>query len=156
MSARNSRPAPGATHELFISHVFDAPPALVFEAWTKAEHRLRWWGPKDYTVLSCEMDFRVGGAYRIGIRSPEGVDYWMHGVHRTIVEAERLAFTFAWEEEGERGLETLVTVTFVEQDGKTRMSFHQAPFHSIAERDGHQGGWSECLDRLAAYAATPA
>jgi uncharacterized protein YndB with AHSA1/START domain len=60
----------------------------------------------------------------------------------------RVVFTFAWEEEGERGLDTLVTVTFAEQGGKTQMTFRQTPFQSVEERDGHRGGWSSSFDRL--------
>jgi uncharacterized protein YndB with AHSA1/START domain len=62
-------------------------------------------------------------------------------------------FTFAWDEEGERGLETLVTVTFAEQKGKTLMTFRQVPFQSVEERDGHRGGWTSSFDRLEDYVA---
>jgi uncharacterized protein YndB with AHSA1/START domain len=72
-------------------------------------------------------------------------------VFREVAPPERVVFTFAWEEEGERGLETLVTLTFAEQDGKTRMTFRQAPFQSVEERDGHQGGWTSSFDRLEEY-----
>jgi uncharacterized protein YndB with AHSA1/START domain len=73
------------------------------------------------------------------------------GVFREVVAPERVVFTFAWDEEGERGLETLVTVTFAEEEGKTRMTFRQVPFQSIEERDGHRGGWTSSFDRLAEY-----
>jgi uncharacterized protein YndB with AHSA1/START domain len=53
------------------------------------------------------------------------------------------------------GHQTLVTVTFAEQDGKTRLTFHQAPFESVESRDSHQSGWSECFDRLEDYLAQP-
>ena len=149
MSA-NDRPA---EQGLEITRVFDAPRSLVFKAWSSAEHCAQWFGPRDFTVPSCRVDFRVGGAYRANIRSPDGTDYWMRGIYREIVEPERLVFTFSWEEEGERGLDTLVTVLFAEQDGKTRLTFRQAPFQSISERDGHEHGWSECFERLAAYLA---
>src|SRR5262245_12330942 len=75
------------------------------------------------------------------------------GVLRELVEPERLVFTFAWDESGERGLETLVTVTFVEHGGKTVMTFRQTPFRSIAEREGHHAGWTRTFDRLAALLA---
>ena len=142
-----------AQHELVITRTFDAPRALVFTAWSKAEHAVRWFGPKNFTVPHCKMDFRVGGAYRACICSPDGQEYWMRGIYREIVEPERIVFTFAWEEEGERGRENLVTVTFAEQDGKTRMIFRQAFFESVSERDSHNEGWSECFDRLAQFLA---
>jgi uncharacterized protein YndB with AHSA1/START domain len=114
-------------------------------------------GPaRDFTTPSCNMDVRPNGTYRICIRSPEGKDYWMQGVYRDIVEPERLVFTFAWEDEkGEPGHETLVTVTFAEHDGKTKLTFHQAIFESVEDRDSHQEGWSQCFDRLETYLARP-
>ncbi|RJG46925.1 SRPBCC domain-containing protein [Mesorhizobium sp. DCY119] len=138
-------------HELLITRVFDAPRSLVYRVWTTPEHLFRWWGPKDFTAPSIAMDFRPGGAYRATIRSPEGNDHIMAGVYQEIVEAERIVFTFAWETDGERGLETLITVTFADQGGKTKLSFHQAPFDTVENRDSHNEGWGQCLDRLAAY-----
>jgi uncharacterized protein YndB with AHSA1/START domain len=140
--------------ELVLTRVLDAPRRLVFRVWTQPEHLVRWWGPRDFTTPSCQMEVRSGGAYRICIRSREGTAYWMRGVYREVVEPERLVFTFAWEDEGGApGHETLVTVTFAEADGKTRLTFRQAVFETVADRDSHQEGWSECLDRLAAYLA---
>ena len=153
MPATASAPNPTAQHELVITRTFDAPRPLVFKAWSAAEHMVRWLGPRDFTAPHCSMDFRVGGAYRACIRSAEGQDYWMRGIYREVIEPERIMFTFSWEEEGERGRENLVTVTFAEQGGKTRMTFRQAFFETIEQRDSHHQGWSECIDRLAQYLA---
>ena len=143
-----------AQHELVITRIFDAPRALVFRAWSMPEHMVRWLGPKNWTAPSCTMDFRPGGAYRACIRSPEGKENWMRGIYREIVEPERLMFTFSWEDkEGEFGRENLVTITFAEQGGKTRMTFRQAFFETIENRDAHHGGWSECFDRLEQHLA---
>lgn len=136
---------------LTITRVFDVPAALVFKAWSSAEHMARWWGPKDFTCPHCRADFRPGGAWRACLRAPEGKDYWCAGTYREIVVAKRLVFTFAWEEDGERGRQTLVTVTIEEAAGKTHMTFHQTPFETPENRDSHVAGWSECIDRLAAY-----
>jgi uncharacterized protein YndB with AHSA1/START domain len=153
MSATAPATTPTAQHELVITRTFDAPRALVFKAWSAAEHMVRWLGPKDYTAPHCTMDFRVGGAYRACIRSAEGKEYWMRGIYREIVAPERIVFTFSWEEEGERGRENLVTITFAEQGDKTRMTFRQAFFESVSERDSHHGGWTSCFDRLAQFLA---
>jgi uncharacterized protein YndB with AHSA1/START domain len=148
-SARNEE-----THELLITRVFDAPRSLVFRVWTSPEHLYRWWGPKDFTTPSVKMDFRPGGAYHSTIRSPKGEDHTMVGTYREIVEPERIVFTFAWEgEEGDLGPETLVSVAFADEGGKTRLTFHQAPFSTIEDRDSHVEGWSGVMDRLAAYLA---
>ena len=144
--------------ELRITRVFDAPREMVFEVWTKPEHQVHWMGPKDFTVPSCEIDFRVGGSYRTCIVEPTGIEYWMRGVYREIVVPEKLVFTFAWEEEGERGMENIVTLRFFDegdkQGSKTRFEFLQTPFQSVTERDSHDGGWTQCFDRLAAYLET--
>ena len=138
-----------AERELVITRVFAAPRALVFEAWTDPRHAMSWWGPVDHPATHVEMDVRPGGRWRHRLTSPEtGQDLWHGGVFREVAAPERLVFTFAWEEEGERGLETLVTVTFPEESGKTRMTFRQVPFQSVEERDGHRGGWTSTFDRL--------
>jgi len=76
--------------------------------------------------------------------------------YREIVPNERLVFTHAWEDDdGNRGPETLVRVEFEDAGpGKTRMIFRQTGFESVANRDGHQQGWSESFDDLAAYFTT--
>jgi uncharacterized protein YndB with AHSA1/START domain len=154
MAATTEAAALAAERELVINRVIDAPRSLVFKIWSQPEHLVRWWGPKGFTAPSCEMDLRPGGAWRACIRSPEGIEHRMQGSYREIVEPERVVFTFAWEDdEGKPGHQTLVTVTFAEQDGKTRLTFHQATFESVESRDSHHGGWSECFDRLEDYLA---
>lgn len=145
---------PGSTTEsaggeLCMSRVFNAPRHLVFRAWTDPKHVVQWFGPRDYPAKQMTMDFRAGGAWRGCLVSTEGKkDLWVGGVFREIDEPDRLVFTFAWDEEGERGLETVVTLTFAEDCGKTTMTFHQTPFRSVGERDGHHYGWSSTFDRL--------
>ena len=123
MSASTSAIAKPAERELVITRLFDAPRDLVFEAWTDPKHLAQWWGPRDYPAAQVKLDVRPGGAWRHCLRSTEtGNDLWHRGVFREVVAPERLVFTFAWEEDGERGLETLVTVTFADDGGKTRMT----------------------------------
>lgn len=157
MAAGTSAATVSAARELVITRAFDAPRALVFKTWTKPEHLVRWWGPRGYTTPSCKMDVRPGGAWRTCMRSPEGTLHWLRCVYREVVEPERLAFTWAWEDADGKckpAHETLVTVTFAEQDGKTRLVVHQAVFESDTARDMHHQGWSGSLDRLADYLAT--
>ncbi|MCI0600496.1 MAG: SRPBCC domain-containing protein [Beijerinckiaceae bacterium] len=154
MTARsvNSAPAALAEQELVITRAFDAPCALVFKLWTDPNHAMKWWGPRDYPATYLDMDVRPGGAWRGCLQSIEtGAELWQGGVFREVAPPHRLVFTFAWDEEGERGLETLVTVTFTEREGETLMTFRHAPFQSIEERDGHQGGWTSTFDRLVEY-----
>jgi uncharacterized protein YndB with AHSA1/START domain len=140
--------------DLVITRVFDAPRELVFQAWVDPAQFARWWGPEGFSAPVAELDAVPGGAWRSCIRrAADGLDIWSSGIYREIVPPERLVFTFAWDREGGgRGHETLVTVTFAEQQGgKTRMTFRQAVFESVEQRDGHQGGWNSAFDRLAEH-----
>jgi uncharacterized protein YndB with AHSA1/START domain len=138
-----------AEPELVIMRVFNAPRDLVWKAWTDPKLAVQWWGPKHHPATQLEMDVRPGGLWTGQLRSEADGSILTHrGVFREIVAPERLVFTFAWDEEGERGLETLVTITFADQSGKTLMTFRQIPFQSAEERDGHKGGWTSTFDRF--------
>ncbi|MGH6896936.1 MAG: SRPBCC family protein [Geminicoccaceae bacterium] len=155
MAASASAASRTAERDLVISRVLEAPRDLVFEAWTEQEHLIHWSAPHGFTITHGEGDVRPGGAWRCCMRSAEGVDYWLGGSYREIVAPERLVFTHAWEDEADRtGHATLVTVTFAEHGQRTKLGFHQAGFESVASRDSHRDGWTECLDRLAGYLAT--
>ena len=109
-------------------------------------------GPRGATILSCEMDFRPGGLWRTRAKAPDGGEFVSRSVFREIVEPERLVFTFAWEDaEGNPKHETLVTITFVGQNGKTLFTFHQGMFETVASRDGHEQGWRAFFDHLSDY-----
>jgi uncharacterized protein YndB with AHSA1/START domain len=157
----NSTPPAAATmpmspndRELVLTRLMHAPRELVFAAFTDPQQLRRWWGPKDYPATHVEMDVRVGGRWRNCLTATaDGRELWQHGVFREVSPPSHLAFTFVWEEEGERGLETLVTITLVDEGGETRLTLRQTPFHSIAERDGHGGGWSSSFDRLNEFLA---
>lgn len=140
------RPADPA---LIIKRTFNAPRDLVFRAWTDPRLAVQWWGPKHHPAVQLDMDTRPGGRWHGALRSTEdGRMLGLGGTFREIVEPERIVFTFAWDEEGERGLETVVTITLVEREGKTVMTFRQEPFQSVEELEGHHGGWSSSFDRL--------
>ena len=141
--------------ELVITRVIDAPRSLVFKAWTQPEHIARWWGPQGFTTVHCEMDIRVGGSYRFGGRSPQGIEHWKRGVYRELVEPERVVFTFAWENaDGSLGPELLTTITFDEQNGRTRLTLRQSGFTTDAACGSHIEGWTSTLERFADYLAT--
>ncbi len=137
--------------ELTMKRTFDAPRALVFRAWIDPEMGRQWAGPRGFTGHpSAGAVPAPGVAWRTLLRSDDGsMELWQGGVYREVIEPERLVFTFAWE--GDDGLpehEMLVTITFIEHDGKTEMTFHQAFFASKESRDNHRGGWSSAFDRL--------
>jgi len=138
---------------LVMTRTFDAPRALVFEAWTERQHLERWQGaPQGFTVTVEQSDIRPGGAFRICMRSPEGEDHWLQGVYREVVAPERLVFTHTWlDAERKPTTETLVTITFAERGGKTELTLRQSGFKSEESRAGHEGGWASTFDRLAEY-----
>ena len=143
-------PATTTAPELTIVRTFNAPPALVFKAWTDPAHLVRWLGPSNFEAHDISLDVRPGGAWRACITSPEGNENWMSGTYREISPPDRLVFTFAWDS---TGFQTLVTIDLEAQRDQTLMTFHQAPFASVESRDSHNGGWTESFDRLAALVA---
>jgi uncharacterized protein YndB with AHSA1/START domain len=144
----NPRPEP-AGPTLVLTRIFAAPRPLVFAAWTQGEHLNLWCAPRGFTIPFSAGDLRPGGAWRSCMCMPDGTECWLSGVYREIVENKLLVFTHAWEEKGRRGHETVVTVRFSDLGPKTKITLRQSNFESIGSRDGHQGGWSECLDNLA-------
>lgn len=136
--------------ELEIVRTFDAPAALVFSMWSDPEHFAAWMGPEGFSCPVAEIDFREGGAYRALIVSKDQGESWFSGVYREIAPHTRLAFTFAWNNTGpSAGLETLITLTFSEQHGRTIQTFHQVPFLNNERRDSHHGGWASAFEKLA-------
>jgi len=151
-----------AQHELHITRVFDAPRELVWKVWTDPEHMKHWSGPRQFYATHIENDRRPGGKWRLWLHS-DGFDIgdgqlrklnlWQGGVNREVVEPERLVYTFKWDDNPglSENVETVVTVTFEENDGKTTMNFHQAFFVTTGDRDGHMKGWNSAIDKFEDY-----
>ena len=141
--------------ELVVTRTVNGPARIVFEAWTKADLFKRWWIPKSFglTVLSCEMDVRVGGKYRLVI-SHSGSSMEFFGKYLDVTPHSRLSWTN--EEGGQEG--PVTTVTFEEQAGKTRLVVHdlypskEALDEAIAS--GSCSGMPETLDQLDELLAT--
>jgi uncharacterized protein YndB with AHSA1/START domain len=109
--------------ELVVTRTFDAPAHLVFEAWSKAELFQRWWVPKSVglTLLSCDMDVRTGGTYRLVFRHPmSDQPIAFFGTYKEVTPNRRIVWT---NEESDEGAVT--TVTFEEDAGRTRVTFHE-------------------------------
>lgn len=152
MAEKNNPSSLTTDRELRITRVFNAPRHLVFKAWTAPYRIMQWWGPRGTETVSCEMDFRPGGLWRTRSKAPSGHEYGSRSVFREIIEPERLVFTFAWEDaDGWPTSETLVTITFAEQNGKTLLTFHQGVFESVSSRDAHAEGWRGFFDLLSNY-----
>ncbi len=137
--------------ELVVTRTVDAPPRLVFEAWIKAGMFQRWWVPKScgLTLLSCEMDVRVGGVYRLVFKHPAAPEpLAVHGRYLEVIPHARLVWTN--EEAGGNG--QITTVTFEERAGQTLLVMHdlypskQALDEAIAS--GSTGGMDETFSQL--------
>lgn len=124
-----------------MTRSFDAPRERVFRAFADPEQLVKWWGPAGMSVVDHDIDVRVGGAWRTTIRSEVGDDHTMCGVYRDISPPHRLVFTWAWERDGKRGHETVVTIQLSENGQRTKLAFLQEIFDTEEMRDSHQGGW---------------
>jgi uncharacterized protein YndB with AHSA1/START domain len=157
----------GQPEELVLTRLLDAPRELVFRAWSEPAHLMRWWGPNGFTTPHCTVDFRVGGAWHLCMRSPDGRDYWCKGVYREIVAPELIVMTDFFADEvgnavppthygmpAEVPAEMLLTVRLAEAAGKTRLTVQQSLPLSLARSIGAVDGWSQSLDRLAAALAS--
>jgi uncharacterized protein YndB with AHSA1/START domain len=140
--------------EFILTRVYDAPRRLVFAAWTEVEHVRRWYCCSALTFAVCEIDLRVGGSYRYVMRAPDGVDHTMTGVYREIAPPSRLVYTERYITKGFARDDALVTLTFIEHDGRTTLT--STVLHQSAEnRDGHlervESGAGQVFDRLEDY-----
>jgi uncharacterized protein YndB with AHSA1/START domain len=139
---------------LHLEKTLSARPAAVFAAFVEPEQLARWWGPAGFTAPEVDLDVRKGGRYRIRMQPPDAEAFHLRGTYREIDPARRLVLTFAWEEPDPDDRETVVTLTFREDDeGGTRVVLDQGPFATEDRRALHEAGWSESLDRLRLFLA---
>jgi uncharacterized protein YndB with AHSA1/START domain len=138
--------------ELVMTRGFNAPRALVFDALTRPELLRRWYGPSGWSLVVCEIDLRVGGAWRFVTRRPDGKEIGQHGVYREIVAPERLVNTESWEDWNPG--EVLVTAVLVEEDGTTTLTstllFPTQEVRDMLVKSGMTSGAAETYDKLAA------
>jgi uncharacterized protein YndB with AHSA1/START domain len=139
----------GEERDMVITRVLDAPRAKVFDAWSRPEHLVRWWGPRGFTLSSCELDFRPGGAYRMVMRGPDGVEFPFHGVYREIVPPTLIVFSGVIDPVA--GVAVLTTVTFEDEGRKTRITVRQTVPKMKEAAAGQRQGWTETLERLAEH-----
>jgi uncharacterized protein YndB with AHSA1/START domain len=143
---------PEADREVVITRMFDAPARLMFEACSRPEHVKRWFGPVGWPLTLCEMDFRKGGRFRFAMTGPDGRQGPpFGGEYLEIVPDRRIVYDNAFEAPGSEKM--IVTITFEETDGRTRLTIHTL-FASVAMRNEHVGmgyvqGVGSGLDQLA-------
>jgi uncharacterized protein YndB with AHSA1/START domain len=140
--------------EIAMKRVFDAPPTLVFDAFTKPELLKRWLlGPDGWSMPDCNVDLRPGGAFHYGWRNDaDGTEFGLSGTYREIVRPERIVHVERFDGALDSG-EALITTTFVEQNGSTTVTMTML-MESRAARDmtlesGMERGVAASYDRLA-------
>ena len=136
--------------EILIEREFDAPKHLVYAAYTRPELVRRWWAGQRGEVTECEIDLRVGGSWRYVMLAHGDFEVAFHGEYREIVPNERIVSTEVYE--GMPDAPAVVTATFSEADGRTRLSVlvrHTAQEHRDAHiNSGMEGGASEAFELL--------
>ena len=124
--------------ELVVTRTFDAPPGIVYRAWTQPDLFRRWWMPKSLagvSLIACDMDVRTGGKYRLEFSTGGSDTMAFHGKYLDVVPNERIVWT---NDEGEEG--AITTVTFEDLGGKTLLSFHEIYPSREALEEALQGG----------------
>jgi uncharacterized protein YndB with AHSA1/START domain len=150
---------------LVIERVFNAPRELVWKAWTDPEMMKRWWGPRTFTAPAVEVDFRVGGKSLAAMQSPEfngGRPIWSTGIYKEIVPFEKIVTTDCFADESgnvvpathygmpdDIPMEMLITVTFEDLDGKTKLTLRHEGLPAGEMSEGAGTGWNESFDKLA-------
>ena len=139
--------------EMAVTRSFDAPARIVFEAWTNPELFARWWVPKSIGVVlrSCQMDVRTGGSYRLEFGNDAENTFAFFGKYLEVVPPTRIVWS---NEEGENV--AISTVTFVEEGGKTLLTFTEVhpTKQALDESLGGMEGTPEQFEQLDALLAT--
>ncbi|MGH1351987.1 MAG: SRPBCC family protein [Methyloligellaceae bacterium] len=141
---------------LIERRIFNVTQETLFNAWVQAEALQVWFGAGDLHVESVELDLKVGGEYKIGLRKEGGDLFYHRGEYQEITPHDRLVFTWLLEDKGcsdcsgEHG-ETIVTVNFIEKGRQTELVLRHEKLPSEASRSNHSMGWNACFDILASY-----
>jgi uncharacterized protein YndB with AHSA1/START domain len=136
--------------EIVLTRVFDAPRHLVWDAFTKPELLKRWFGPRDWSLVVCEVDLKVGGGFRFVLRGPDGRDMGMRGTYREIMPGERSIHTESFDDfPGE----STVTTVLTEKAGTTTLTatvlYPSREVRDAVIQSGMEHGAAESYDKLA-------
>jgi len=137
--------------EVVLTRVFDAPRQLVFDAFSKPELLKRWFGPHGWSLVVCEVDFKVGGSFRFVLRGPDGKEMGMRGVYREIAPPERSVHMESFDDYPDKPHQ--VTSILTEQGGKTTLTatvlYPSKEVRDIVLKSGMEHGAAETYDKLA-------
>jgi uncharacterized protein YndB with AHSA1/START domain len=148
-----------SSRELVVTRMFNASAHIVFDAWTRPEFLKRWWAPKSLGVslFECESDLRVGGTYRYAFGRDPNKPEVFSGRYVEVSPPSRLVLTQLYERMAHLG-EAMVTASFEQSEGRTRLTLHQLfPSEEALEgaiASGMEHGMRETLDQLDALVAS--
>lgn len=141
--------------EIVMTRVFNAPRHLVYDALTTPELLKRWFGPRGWSLDVCEVDLRVGGAWRFVLQGPNGEQMGMRGVYRELARPDRTVHTESFDDYPG---ESLVTCDLVEHDGKTTLTgtvlYESQMIRDMVVTSGMEHGAAETYDKLAEFLAS--
>jgi uncharacterized protein YndB with AHSA1/START domain len=138
--------------DLEIRRFIPATPTVLFEAWTRADLLVKWWGPPGVTCTEAEIDLRVGGTYRIANQLPDGAMIWIHGKFETVDPPSLLRYSWGIGTGGDAN-ET-VTVRFKPVNGGTELVLRHEGAPDRETRFSHENGWDGCLAGLGRFVST--
>jgi uncharacterized protein YndB with AHSA1/START domain len=134
-----------------LRRTYQAPRERVFRAWTDPKELARWFHPSaEYSTVIPELDFRVGGKYRLEMHHKGGNVHKLFGTYREIKPPERVAFTWSWDSDPNK-TESLVTVEFRDLGAATEIMLSHELLPNAEERGKHEHGWTGCMEQLANY-----
>lgn len=137
-----------ATHTLHLTRRFKAPRERVFAAFASLDALKLWLGPGECGVVGGTLDFRVGGSYRLQMKTPMG-DAELTGNYREITPPERLVYTWQWVEDG--APETVIIIEFIAVGSETELRLTHSGFAASDSQGRHEQGWNGSFDKLDAH-----
>jgi uncharacterized protein YndB with AHSA1/START domain len=155
------------SERMVVTRVFDAPRALVWEAWTNPKYVMQWWGPKGFTAPFCKIDFRVGGKFLCCMRSPDGQEGWNGGEYHEIVPHEKIVYSLYFADaQGNKvepeqygteheAIDDARDVVIFEDfgNGQTKLTMIGNETMEDAKNSGQLEGWNETFEKVAAVVA---
>jgi uncharacterized protein YndB with AHSA1/START domain len=140
--------------DLLLERVVDVAPGLVWAAWTQPEHLKKWFAPRPWTTVHCEIDLRPGGTCSTTMRSPEGQDFPNTGCYLEVIENKKLVFTNALGPDFRPSADPFFTAVITLEPHGTGTKYSALAMHKDElsrqkhEEMGFHAGWGMCLDQL--------
>lgn len=139
--------------ELFLSKTFNAPVALVWEAWTKPEHIANWWGPNGFTTTISLMEIKPGGEWDLVMHGPDGTDYKNKSIFKEVVLHKKIVY------EHVSYPKFVATIEFEERGKQTFLTWHMLfetaeQFVQVVKTFKADEGLKQNIEKLDAYLAT--